>query len=219
MRRSVGSISGSSVSSSAGTASNDANAVWRRALRVERRDADEAVHAPLAREQPVRVPTLDGERRRAESRPRCPGCTSSISTAKPRRSAQRVNMRSSISVQSCASVPPAPEFTSQIASRSSCSPVNSARSSSVSSSARERGEPGLDLGLDRVVALLAAELVQRLEVGDRAVEPVDELDVVAARAASSVVTLRAASGSSQRSGLLASTSSSSSRARAVVERR
>ena len=32
MRRSVGSISGSSASSSAGTQSNDANAVWRRAL-------------------------------------------------------------------------------------------------------------------------------------------------------------------------------------------
>ena len=32
MRRSLGSISGSSASSSAGTASNDANAVWRRAF-------------------------------------------------------------------------------------------------------------------------------------------------------------------------------------------
>ena len=32
MRRSLGSMSGSSASSSAGTQSNDANAVWRRAL-------------------------------------------------------------------------------------------------------------------------------------------------------------------------------------------
>ena len=32
MRRSLGSISGASASSSAGTQSNDANAVWRRAL-------------------------------------------------------------------------------------------------------------------------------------------------------------------------------------------
>ena len=39
-----------------------------------------------------------------------PSVTSSISTSKPRRSAQRVYMRSSISAQSCASVPPAPRM-------------------------------------------------------------------------------------------------------------
>ena len=38
----------------------------------------------------------------------CPSVASSISTVKPRRSAQRWYMRSSTSVQSCASVPPAP---------------------------------------------------------------------------------------------------------------
>ena len=70
-----------------------------------------------------------------------PSFTSSTSTVKPRRSAQRVNMRSSISVQSCASVPPAPELTWQMASRSSYSPVNSARSSSRSSSARSASMP------------------------------------------------------------------------------
>ena len=82
-------------------------------------------------------------------------------------------------VQSCASVPPAPEFTVQIASRSSCSPVNSARSSSSSSSRGQARDPGVDLGLDRVVALFACELGERLEVGQLRVEVVDELDVVA----------------------------------------
>ena len=40
-------------------------------------------------------------------------------------------------------------------------------------------DAGVDLRLDRVVALLAAELVQRLEVGQPLLEAVDELDVVA----------------------------------------
>ena len=66
MRRSPVSISGASAWSSAGTASNAANAVWRRALRVERRDADEPVHALLAGEHAVGVPTLHRERGRAD---------------------------------------------------------------------------------------------------------------------------------------------------------
>ena len=84
---------------------------------------------------------------------------------------------------------------SQIASRSSCSPVNSARSSSRSSSRaqrrrrrrRSRARPSR-----RPPRAPSSNSVSRSET--RAVEPVDELDVVAARATSSVVTLRAAVG-------------------------
>jgi hypothetical protein len=45
-----------------------------------------------------------------------PGDTSASSTLNPRRSAQRISMRRSISAQSCESVPPAPACTDTIAS-------------------------------------------------------------------------------------------------------
>ena len=45
-----------------------------------------------------------------------PGLASAISAFIPRRSAQRRSMRSSISAQSCESVPPAPAFTVTTAS-------------------------------------------------------------------------------------------------------
>ena len=48
-----------------------------------------------------------------------PGLTSSSSTLKPRRSAQRISMRSTISAQSWASVPPAPALTVTSASPAS----------------------------------------------------------------------------------------------------
>ena len=48
-----------------------------------------------------------------------PGETSSSSTSKPRFSAQRISMRSTISAQSWASVPPAPALTVTIASPAS----------------------------------------------------------------------------------------------------
>ena len=161
-------------------------------------------------EQAVRVAALHGERRRADARPRCP--------AAPRRSRRRsraappsaVNMRSSISVQSCASVPPAPECTSQIASRSSCSPVNSARSSSRSSSPRERRRcPSSISGSTESSLSSRAELVERLEVG----EPLARARRRARRRRGTARELgrrpcARASGSSQRSGLLASSSSS-----------
>ena len=48
-----------------------------------------------------------------------PGLASTISTLKPRRSAQRISMRSSISAQSCESVPPLPAWTDTTASPAS----------------------------------------------------------------------------------------------------
>src|SRR5215203_4280769 len=59
-----------------------------------------------------------------------PGLASSSSTLKPRRSAQRISIRSTISAQSWASVPPAPALTVTSASPASYSPVNSRSSSS-----------------------------------------------------------------------------------------
>ena len=48
-----------------------------------------------------------------------PGLASSSSTPKPRRSAQRISIRSTISAQSWASVPPAPALTVTSASPAS----------------------------------------------------------------------------------------------------
>src|SRR5664280_313202 len=59
----------------------------------------------------------------------CPSVASSTSMSKPRRSAQREYMRSIISAQSWASVPPAPAWISATASPSSYFPANNERSS------------------------------------------------------------------------------------------
>src|ERR1051325_11696381 len=61
----------------------------------------------------------------------CPGCRSSTSALKPRRSAHFKYIFRSISAQSCASVPPAPDWIEQMALSASCWPD---RSISVSAS-------------------------------------------------------------------------------------
>ena len=63
-----------------------------------------------------------------------PGLASTISVPNPRSAAQRSYIRRSISVKSCASVPPASDWIVTTASPASYSPVNSAASSSRSSS-------------------------------------------------------------------------------------
>ena len=76
---------------------------------VERRQADEAVLASLGLEDPVGVLALDREGRGLEAgflaRARL-----ETSVLKPRSAAQRRYMRRSISVKSCASVPPASDW-------------------------------------------------------------------------------------------------------------
>ena len=62
-----------------------------------------------------------------------PACASISSTFMPRRSAQRMSIRRSISAQSCESVPPAPAFTVTTASPASYSPAKSRASSSSAS--------------------------------------------------------------------------------------
>jgi hypothetical protein len=59
-----------------------------------------------------------------------PGLASLSSTLNPRFSAQRMNIRRTISAQSCESVPPAPAFTVTTASPASYSPENRRASSS-----------------------------------------------------------------------------------------
>src|SRR3954469_20851910 len=62
-----------------------------------------------------------------------PGDASSSSTWKPRRSAQRMSMRRSISAQSCESVPPVPAWTETAASPASYGPAKRRSSSSPAS--------------------------------------------------------------------------------------
>ncbi len=82
-----------------------------------------------------------------------PGLVSSISVLKPRSAAQRRYMRSSISAQSCASVPPASAWIITTASPSSYSPLNSASSCSRSSSRPQRHDRRRDLVGEALVHL------------------------------------------------------------------
>jgi len=147
-----------------------------------------------------------------------PGDTSSSSTPKPRRSAHRMYMRSSMLVQSCASVPPAPEFTVQIASRSSCSPVKSARSSRSSRRATSLATPSaISPSSDSSPSSRASSA--RVSRSDSCCASPSYSSTSSRWRASSVVTLRASAWSSQRSGLLTCSSSSSMRVRAGAMRR
>jgi hypothetical protein len=87
---------------------------------------------------------------------------------KPRRSAQRISMRSTISAQSWASVPPAPALTVTSASPASYSPVNSAPPRAGRARLDER-ELLLELVGD--LSSSSASSLERLEVVDVALEP------------------------------------------------
>ena len=119
----------------------------------------------------------------AESSPASwPSVASSTSTVKPRRSAQRWYMRSSISVQSCASVPPAPACTSHTASSSSYSPEKSDCSSSALSRVCQRVDRLDQLGLERGVTValrrrLLGQLEQRPGVVEGSAQTVELLEI------------------------------------------
>ena len=109
---------------------------------IERRDAHQPMHAGLGRHA-ARTRTRRSRVIVAPLMPASsPGCRSTTSRLKPRRSNHRRYMRSSISAQSCDSVPPAPGWMATMAFRPSCSPPSilriSAASTSVSSSSRPR---------------------------------------------------------------------------------
>src|SRR5271167_4858005 len=82
-----------------------------------------------------------------------PGVESRIVARKPFCSAQRRYMRSSISAQSCDSVPPAPGWMVTMALRASFSPESSVLVSSSSTLARQ-----LEVGVDVVAAALQVGL-------------------------------------------------------------
>ena len=117
------------------------------ALRVERAHAHEPVHAALGLQPAVRVPALDDELGRREA-----GLGARRGRRRPRPRSRAA--RPSAGTCAAASRPsparrrrPHPTGCSHSASRSSCSPVNSDRSSSPRSSRSQRRERRGDLGL------------------------------------------------------------------------
>ena len=92
-----------------------------------------------------------------------PGVASSSWALKPRASAQRRYMRSSISAQSWLSVPPAPACTPTTAGPESYSPVKSASSWSFSHVAVEARQRALELAAP--VGVLGGHLEHRVELG------------------------------------------------------
>ncbi len=121
MRRSLSSISISTSSSSSGQTKTDAKEVWRARPGRTARCARGGARRP--RPRGGRRRTRPGTMSVALLMPASsPGWKSMISRLKPRRSAQRRYMRSSISAQSCDSVPPAPGLMVTMAFVRSCSP-------------------------------------------------------------------------------------------------
>ena len=103
-----------------------------------------------------------------------PSDASFISTSKPRRSAQRRYIRSSISAQSCESVPPAPERTVTTASPESYSPLN--RRASSSSASRDSIEASWRVELGGHLGVLGRHLGELAEVGGVGLEPAEGLE-------------------------------------------
>ena len=94
-------------------------------LRVVRADAHQAVHASLGSQEAVGAPTVDRDGRALDAGLLPFQLVQRSSVPKRWRSAQRRYMRSSISAQSVASVPPAPALMLTSAARSSYWPENS----------------------------------------------------------------------------------------------
>ena len=108
-------MSTSVTSSTSGDTSTSAKLVWRRdcasngEIRTSRCTPFSALKSPYAFSPRAKN---DADLMPASS----PGLTSASSTLKPRRSAQRISIRRSISAQSCESVPPVPACTDTTAS-------------------------------------------------------------------------------------------------------
>ncbi len=98
-----------------------------------------------------------------------PALASSSSTVKPRRSAQRMSMRSTISAQSCASVPPAPRVDRD---ERVAGVVGAGEQALLLERRRAGPRPVVELLGDLVVQrrVLLGELEHRLEVADVAGE-------------------------------------------------
>ena len=144
MRRSLSSISTARSSGRSGATTTCANAVWRRCA-CRTGTADEPVHAALGLEDPVGVLALDRQRSPTSGPPPRPGSPRPARSAKPRSSAQRRYMRSIISAQSWASVPPAPAWIETTASPRVVLAVEERVLLQAGELARERLELRLDL--------------------------------------------------------------------------
>src|ERR1700722_18170878 len=152
----------------------------------------------------------------AESNPAsCPSVASSTSTVKPRRSAQRWYIRRSTSVQSWASVPPAPACTSHTASNSSYSPENNDCSSKAPSRVPSASTVSTSSASSAASPVPSPEDSSASSSSARAssstLRSVSSCSRSAETRPSSLVTTRALSASSQRSGRATSASSSARR--------
>ena len=156
-------------SSTSGSTSTSANVVWRRfwasngLIRTRRWTPRSGRSQPYARRPSTATVTL--------LRPACsPSCWSMISVAKRCRSAQRRYIRSSISAQSVASVPPAPALIVSSAGRSSYSPENN----SVVRSRPKLGLEGRGVAFELGLELGVGCLVEQVDGGEEVVRPPEE---------------------------------------------
>ena len=138
-----------------------------------------------------------------------PALTSSSSTSKPRRSAQRICIRSTISAQSWASVPPAPALTRDERVARVVAPGEQALLLELGEALLDRGDLLVDLRLQRRV--LGGHLGERVEVLDVARQRLRTAPGACEARACSADTAAARSASSQKPAAPISASSAATR--------
>ena len=149
----------------------------------------------------------------AEVRPASPpSCADSTDTLKPRWSAHFRYMRSNISAQSWASVPPSPDCSVTTTSRSSYSPDSSERSSSPSNSLLTAARM-LTISPSTESSSISWPNSCSVAASSMRSASFSKVSRSSATADNSPVTLRASSGSSQSPGAAAASSSSGLRSR------
>ena len=201
-----------STSSTSGATSTSAKLVWRRCAASNGEMPHQPVDALLGREQPVGVLAAGDEGRRLDAGllPRADASISS--TLKPRRSAQRISMRSSISAQSCESVPPAPACARSRRRRPRRSGPEKRRCLLELREPRARSRRAAPRARRAIDSSSAGQLLERLEVVELGLERAEASRACAGRAACSADTCAARSWSSQKPGACISSSSSLERA-------
>ncbi len=177
MRRSVGSISGCLGLVERGHRVERRERGLAARVGVEGRDADEAVHPALAREQAERVPALDRERRGAEpgfgARRHLVDLGGETAPFRPAQVHAQQHVGPVLRVGAArAGVDRADRVAVVVLTGEQRAQLQRVELTA------ERFEPGADLALDRLVALLAGKLGERLEIRNRAVELIDEGDVL-----------------------------------------
>ena len=169
IRRSLGSISGSSESLERGNRVERRERGLASRVGVERRDANEAVDALLALEQAERVTTLhdEGRGRDARFRPLLDLVELDVEAApfRPARVHAQQHLGPVLRVGAARTgVHLADRVTLVVLAREQRAQLELVEIGA------QRHDTGVDLGLDRIVALLAAELEQRLDLGEALLE-------------------------------------------------